>query len=170
MVGLVCEAAAERARMWYEADDAADLAQDVAIKFWQAWTVDPGLFDAENLPIHWIGVAVRNGVISRHRAQKTREFAEVPTEPARDEAIASGADSADQAEAFELGRHLAEALNALSQKQREVFFRIHDRGESYREAASGMGLSTETVKAYLSRANQLMRAALVRYDGSMDNE
>lgn len=170
MLGRVLEAAAERARIWYEADDASDVAQDVGFKFWEAWKADPGMFDAGEVPIYWIGVAVRNAVIDRKRAAKTREFAEVPADQVRDEAVESGVDPAAQAESFELGRHLAEALNALTAKQRAVWFRVHDHDETYAEAAKAMGLTTETVKAYRARAMQIVRNAFVGYEGSPDNE
>jgi RNA polymerase sigma factor (sigma-70 family) len=170
MLGRVLETAGTWARNWFDDADAADLAQDIGLKFWVAWQENPGLFDATTVPAEWISVAVRNGAVDRLRASETRAFAEVESDPARDEAVKSEADPAAQVGSFELGRHLAEALNALSRKQREVFFRIHDRDETYLEAAAAMNLSRETVKAYLARANQLMRAALADYEGSTDNE
>jgi RNA polymerase sigma factor (sigma-70 family) len=170
MLGLVMEMAGQRASRWLEPDDAADLAQDVGLSFWKTWESEPARFETESLPEEWISAAVRNAVINRYEAEQTRAFAGVPTDPSRDEAVESNDDPAAEAEAFELGRHLAEALNALSVRQRQVFFRVHDRGETYAEAAEALNLSRETVKAYLARATQIMRAALARYEGSVDNE
>lgn len=170
MVGRVIALAAERALRWLEPDDAADLAQELGYKFWQAWKAEPSRFGCDAIPEEWLSAAVRNGAIDRYDAAQTRSFAAVPADDSRDNLVESGVDVAAQLESFELGRAVADALNALSPRQRQVLYHVHDRGETYAEAAASMNLSKETVKAYLARATQLMRAALLQFDGSRTND
>jgi len=99
---------------------------------------------------------------------KTREFVAGSIDDAPALPQAAPNDPLASMIASDLGRHVADALNALTAKQRQVFLGVHDRGESYAEVAQAMNLSRETVKKYLARANQLMRNAVARYEGSQD--
>lgn len=170
MVGLVLEAAATRARIWFGTEEAAELAQEIGFKFWQAWQANPGLFDAETVPVHWVSVAVQNAAIDRLRAAETRAFAEVQADPARDHAVESGDDPVGQAEALELGRHLAHALNALPARQREIWLRVRDRGQGYDEVAADLGIGRETVKTQMARAVHVLRNALLLHEGESVND
>lgn len=170
MLGLVLEAAGKWAGNWFEAADAAEVAQDIGLNFWVAWQADPWLFDPDVVPLEWISTAVRNAAVDRLRAAETRAFADVESDPERDESIESDADPAAQVEAFELERDLAEALNLLPPRQRHIWLRVRDLGMGYDEIAAEFKISRETVKRHMARAIHVLRNAHVRYEGGQVDE
>jgi RNA polymerase sigma factor (sigma-70 family) len=64
---------------------------------------------------------------------------------------------------FKESRHLLDqALAVLSPQQRHVYQLCKLDGYSYKDAASQLGISTHTVKEYLGKAKQLVRAFMER--------
>ena len=59
-----------------------------------------------------------------------------------------------------LRRRIGEALDRLTQKQREAFVLVHMEGFSVREAAAVMGSAEGTLKSHLHRALVQLREAL----------
>lgn len=67
-----------------------------------------------------------------------------------------------------LRRRIAEALGALTRRQREAFVLVHLEGFSVRETAALMGSREGTVKSHLHRALRHLRLELADVDRSGD--
>jgi len=73
---------------------------------------------------------------------------------------ASGESPVDAAQRRELETKLAESLEKLSPKHREVFMLFISEGMSYEEIAKDLGISPGTVMSRLFYARQKLRSAL----------
>ncbi|MCU0726628.1 MAG: sigma-70 family RNA polymerase sigma factor [Planctomycetes bacterium] len=103
----------------------------------------------------WFARVVRSRAFDLLRSESRRTARE--HRAARPEAIASGPDTAAEAETC---RRLAEAVCALPPTAREVVVLHYYRGLTCRETAGRLGIPVETVRTRLRRALERLRAAL----------
>jgi RNA polymerase sigma-70 factor (ECF subfamily) len=75
----------------------------------------------------------------------------------------SAPESDDRALSAELRGAIAEALDALSTPQREVFDLSRGRGMTYSEIAELLGISVKTVEARMGRALKELRERLAEW-------
>ena len=131
-----------------DADDAEDVVQDVFIRLAQR----PTRFDGRASHGTWLHRIIVNGSINWLRARRRRErLQHEPEETASPEAQAVGG---------QMQRHFEEALQRLSEQQRQVLMLRELRGYSYPEIASLLGVPEGTVKSALHRGRQRAQVLL----------
>lgn len=127
--------------------EALDVAQDVFVAAHQAlhsWREEAQLFT-------WLYRTTVNHCLKRLRLRKRMQLGET---------VDRSVSVPDPAQQAELARAIEEALDALSERQREVFVLCHEQGVSLSEIAVKLGLSLGTVKSHLHRALATLRDRL----------
>lgn len=142
-------------RMLRNPAEAQDVAQEALIRLWNHRA------EVEEEGAHrWLRRTAHNLCIDLIRRRKTR-----PEDTASD-SLERGPDSAPgplrRAHASELGRALAGALSALSERDRAVILLREVEGLPYNEIAEILEVPLGTLKARLHRAREHMRTNLVR--------
>lgn len=135
-------------------EDAADVTQDVLIRFWQQ-----GEHIESERRVAWVMRVTRNACLDLLRRKKTRE-AYTPISSSIED-FASTTCSPDRlTESTDFRNHLEHALNGLDEpyKSLVIFREIH--GLSYAEMAETLDLPLSTTKVYLHRARKQLRSAL----------
>ena len=131
-----------------DADDAEDVVQDVFARLAQR----PSGFEGRASSSTWLHRVMVNSSINWLRARRRRErLRHEPEEPASPEAVAVGA---------EMQRHFEQALEHVSEQQRQVLWLRELRGYSYPEIAALLHIPEGTVKSALHRGRQRAQAEL----------
>jgi RNA polymerase sigma-70 factor (ECF subfamily) len=131
-----------------DADEAEDVVQDVFTRLAQR----PSGFDGRSSCSTWLHRVMVNSSINWLRARKRRErLQHEPEAPASPEAHAVGS---------EMQRHFEEALEKVSEQQRQVLWLREMRGYSYPEIAAMLRIPEGTVKSALHRGRQRALAEL----------
>ena len=125
---------------------AADLAQDAFVSVMAA-----GAAQDIREPRPFLATLARRLMAHRHRRQSL-EAAYLDLLAAAPEVLAPSPEV--HYLALEALRQVDEALQGLPSRVREAFLLAHLDGASYSEIADRLGVSTSSVKQYLSRANQ----------------
>lgn len=128
------------------------LAEDIAQEaFAQAWRGLAKFRDEAKLSTWFYRILVRQAAAQRNKQRwRDRWQALTGQEIARPQA------TGDQG----LQRRIAQALDGLSQGQREVFVLVHMEGLTVTEAAAVLGKAPGTLKSHLHRALKALRAEL----------
>ena len=131
---------------------AEDVVQDTFIKIWEQ---KQDLIGSPALRYYLI-TAVRNNCISALRKQKSQQiqFTDETPEPDPEPFITA---RAHHEQASEQNRKIAEALNRLPPKCREVFLLIKMQGLSYKQAAETLDISTKTIENQMGKAIRILR-------------
>ena len=130
---------------------AEEIAQDVLLELWRR---------RESLQLTgpvgaYLHQAARNRGLNRLRRLRTERVGEPYVRQPGD------SDPADaRAISTELAQAVRDAIAALSAPQREVFEMSRDRGLTYQEIASLLGLSVKSVEARMGRALKELRERL----------
>lgn len=141
-------------------EDAQDIFQET---FLAAYRALPG-FRLESDFFTWLYRIAVNKTLSFRRS-RTRERAAVSSErdrlrnPPRPEPVTPE----DAVLRSELHGQIEKAMRALSPRERAVFVLCHRQGFKIRQVAAFMGCADGTVKNYLFRAREKVRAALEKY-------
>ena len=131
-----------------DADDAEDVVQDVFARLAQR----PTGFDGRSSCSTWLHRVMVNSSINWLRARKRRErLQHEPEAPVSPESRAEGT---------EMQRHFEEALQKVSEQQRQVLWLREMRGYSYPEIATLLRIPEGTVKSALHRGRQRAMAAM----------
>ncbi|HEY5377564.1 MAG TPA: RNA polymerase sigma factor [Polyangiaceae bacterium] len=142
-------------RMCKNVHDAEDVLQDTLLNV----VNHLGEFEGRSSLSSWVFSLTRSACTRKRRGLKNRVQASVS-----DEQVADHPDRAPSPEARVSGQELAaalsDALDALSDEQREVVALRDIEGLSAPEAASVLGVSVDALKSRLHRARQALRAAL----------
>jgi RNA polymerase sigma-70 factor (ECF subfamily) len=139
--------------------DAEDLTQatfERAIKAWSRY--DP----ARASPKTWLLAIAHNLLIDHHRRERSRRH--TPADAATDDALLGSTPGPE--DRFELSPKLALALNALSEREREVIALRFGGDLSGPEIATMLDLSLANVQQIASRALRKLRVELERQSGS----
>ncbi|TAJ69995.1 MAG: RNA polymerase sigma factor [Phenylobacterium sp.] len=139
-------------RMLGDGAEAEDVAQDAFLRVWkQAPTWRPGAarFDT------WLHRVALNLCYDRLRRRRELAYAEPPEQT--DEG--PGPDRGLQA--LDAGRRVAQALQALPDRQREAIVLCHYQELGNIEAAAVMGVSVEAMESLLGRGRRALRVALI---------
>lgn len=138
-------------RMLGDTPDAEDVAQEAMIRAWRQapkWRPGSAKFDT------WLHRVALN--LCYDRLRRRREIAmDQPPEradegPAPDRGL----------EAANVGRRVAQAMQALPDRQREAVALCHYQDLTNIEAAAVMGVSIEALESLLSRGRRALRTAL----------
>lgn len=143
-------------RLTGDADEAADLAQDVFVRVYRnLHRYEPGTFDG------WVYRITKNLFLDRVRRRgriRTQPFGEHERE-----SHASGDPGpADVLERRTLEARLQQALDALPPRYRLAVVLCDVEGLSYEEIAEGTGWPLGTVRSRIHRGRRQMRDALER--------
>ena len=136
-------------------DHAADLAQEAAIKIWQAL---PGRgFEREASLVSWVHRVARNVYIDSVRAQRpvVHALAHLRELPAAD------CDPSDEVVARSEGDAVMAAVSRLPDIYRDVIVLRFLQGLAYREVGAVLGIPLGTVQSRLTKALDLLRRDLV---------
>ncbi|WP_304179338.1 RNA polymerase sigma factor [Phenylobacterium aquaticum] len=138
-------------RMLGETPEAEDVAQEAMIRAWRQapkWRPGAAKFDTW---LHRVGLN-----LCYDRLRRKREIA-----------MDSPPDRADEGpapdrglEAADVGRRVAQAMQALPDRQREAVALCHYQDLTNIEAAAVMGVSIEALESLLSRGRRALRVAL----------
>ena len=138
--------------------DAEDLSQDVFIKVYR----NHKAFRGEAQTSTWLYRIAVNTYLNRRRKKALRfrqlwgDFgAHRPSTEAPKPDVAAEADA--------IQRHIAQALETLSPKERAAFVLRHYQDLALVDIADAMGVAEGTVKSLLYRATQKLRKALAFY-------
>lgn len=145
-------------------EDTDDLTQEVFIKVFQAlprWK-PRAKFST------WLYTIARNVCIDYHRAKSRRR----PSYSIDDEDIIYGTPSADDVYSDpekvviekETGKMIRDAIEQLSDRQKEVFVLYHYQGLQIKEIAEVLGVAEGTVKIHQHRAVKKLRESLKQYN------
>lgn len=139
------------------AEDAADVTQDVLIKLWQHL---PEL-DPEIAP-SWLRKVARNACIDRMRQR--RSYRAVVTEhsdpTAEDRAVGQQPDPARHAAAASFRHHLELALAELPEPYRTVVVMREIEELKYEEISSSLDVPLNTVRTHIHRGRRMLRQRL----------
>lgn len=138
-------------RMLGDTPDAEDVAQEAMIRAWRQapkWRPGAARFDT------WLHRVALN--LCYDRLRRRREIAMDQPPDLADEGPAPdrGLEAAD------VGRRVAQAMQALPDRQREAVALCHYQDLTNIEAAAIMGVSIEALESLLSRGRRALRTAL----------
>lgn len=139
-------------RMLGDGCEAEDVAQEAFLRVWKhapKWRPGAARFDT------WLHRVALNLCYDRLRRRREVAFATPPDQ--RDEG--PGPDRGLQAS--DTGRRVAQALQALPERQREAVVLCHYQELGNIEAAAAMGISVEAVESLLGRGRRALREALM---------
>lgn len=131
-------------------ESSEDVVQELFIKIWDQQKLQMGV---ENLKFY-LFTAVRNNCLSRIRKNKKNYFEELRDEDAADEML-PGFGKVD--EAPDTNALIANALNRLPPKCREVFLLSRLSGQTYLQIARSLGISVKTVENQMGKAIRLLK-------------
>lgn len=136
---------------------AEDVVQETFVKIWEG---KRHLLEDSSIRFY-LFTAVRNNSISYLRKIKTAAttYTDTTPEPEPEPSL-----SASQLQGIEdeNARQIAEALNRLPPKCREVFLLVKWQGLSYKDTAAALGLSVKTVENQMGKAIKIFKNA--RFD------
>ena len=136
----------------HDEQTAEDVVQDTFVKIWetkQEFIGDPQMR-------YYLFTAVRNNCISVLRKAKTAAVVYTNAMPEPDPEPSFSPVQLEQL-ANDQQRQIAEALNLLPPKCREVFMLIKWHGMSYKDAAATLGLSVKTVENQMGKALKIFK-------------
>ncbi|MDE6731537.1 MAG: sigma-70 family RNA polymerase sigma factor, partial [Oscillospiraceae bacterium] len=148
--GYVCTVIRNFSRGTLSEQDIDELCSDVFYRLWQK----RDNLDAELGLKAYLSAIARNAVKNRFRAQKP------PAEDISELELAEDFSIEELAERRELMRALCEALETLSDAEREVFLRFYFYGEKSSEIAIKTGAAESSVRSKLSRTRTKLREYL----------
>lgn len=133
---------------------AEDIVQDTFVRIWEQ---KRDIVEGENARFYLVA-AVRNNCITALRKQKTQQvrYTDMAPEPEPDPEPTLSAAQLHEQES-EQARKIAEALNRLPPKCREVFLLIKMQGMSYKQAAETLELSVKTIENQMGKAIRILR-------------
>jgi RNA polymerase sigma-70 factor (ECF subfamily) len=138
-------------RMLGDAPEAEDVAQEAFLRVWKQaprWRPGAARFDTW---LHRVALNLCYDRLRRRREVATAEPPELADEgPAPDRGL----------QASDTGRRVAQALQALPERQREAIVLCHYQELGNIEAAAVMGVSVEALESLLGRGRRTLRAAL----------
>ncbi|MEV4573363.1 RNA polymerase sigma factor [Nonomuraea jabiensis] len=104
---------------------------------------------------------IATNIIAQHRKSESRRLEILQRTPQQDVVEAGHEDLvAHRMSALDLRGHLAAALNAISDADRDVLLLVAIAELSYEEVAQALGIPAGTVGSRLNRARKKLRAAL----------
>jgi len=126
--------------------------QDTFIKIWEQ---KKDLIESPNIKFYLV-TAVRNNCISFIRKQKTQQvkYTDETPEPEPEPHFTA---SQHEQQAKEQQQKIADALNQLPPKCREVFLLIKLHGMSYKQAAEALDISVKTIENQMGKAIKVLR-------------
>jgi RNA polymerase sigma-70 factor (family 1) len=135
---------------------AEDVVQDTFIKIWEQ---KKDLIQSPNIKYYLI-TAVKNNSITAVRKQKMQrvQFTEETPEPEPEPFFTTRSIREDAAEQ---AKRVAEALDQLPPKCKEVFLLIKLHGMSYKQAAESLDLSVKTIENQMGKAIKILRELAV---------
>jgi RNA polymerase sigma-70 factor (ECF subfamily) len=139
-------------RMLGNAEDAADVAQDVFVRVYQ----NLDTYRPSTKFSTWLFASARNAAIDRLRWRARHPAESMETAPE----IAMSSGTADDVAAREVGAEIAAAVDKLPEDQRTALVLSEYQGMSYAEIAAVMRCSEKSVESRLYRAKQTLREAL----------
>ena len=138
-------------RMLGDAAEAEDVAQETFVRAWKqapAWKPGGARFDT------WMHRVALNLCYDRLRRRREVVTDQPPEQRYEGPAPDRGLEAADT------GRRVAQALQALPDRQREAIVLCHYQELGNIEAAGLMGVSVEALEGLLGRGRRALRAAL----------
>lgn len=134
---------------------AEDVVQDTFVKIWEQ---KRELISAPNIRFYLV-TAVKNNCISVLRKLKTQNivFTEEAPEPEPEPAFTVEIVEQEDTQT----KRIAEALNLLPPKCKEIFLMIKLHGMSYKEAAATLDLSVKTIENQMGKAIKILRESSV---------
>jgi RNA polymerase sigma factor (sigma-70 family) len=139
-------------RMLGDGGDAEDVAQEAFLRVWKhapRWKPGGARFDT------WLHRVALNLCYDRLRRRRELAFAEPPEQADEGPGPDRGLHAQDA------GRRVAQALQALPERQREAIVLCHYQELGNIEAAAVMGVSVEALESLLGRGRRALRAALI---------
>ena len=146
-------------RMVGDAEDAADLTQEVFLSLWRGL----GSFRGESALSTWLYRLTSNAAIDLLRRRKRRPVVSLTTED--QEVLDLPDDSASpqkELEKRELREAVRQGLDRLSPDHRQVLLLREMEGLSYREIGEVLHLEEGTVKSRIARARLALRDYLLK--------
>lgn len=138
-------------RMLGDTPDAEDVAQEAMIRAWRQapkWRPGAARFDT------WLHRVALNLCYDRLRRRREIAMDQPPDRADEGPAPDRGLEAAD------VGRRVAQAMQALPDRQREAVALCHYQDLTNIEAAAIMGVSIEALESLLSRGRRALRTAL----------
>jgi RNA polymerase sigma factor (sigma-70 family) len=138
-------------RMLGDTPDAEDVAQEAMIRAWRQapkWRPGSAKFDT------WLHRVALNLCYDRLRRRREIAMDQPPERADEGPAPDRGLEAAD------VGRRVAQAMQALPDRQREAVALCHYQDLTNIEAAAVMGVSIEALESLLSRGRRALRTAL----------
>lgn len=138
-----------------DAEEAADVAQDVFVRLWER---RGDIEDGRLLP--WLMFVTRNACIDALRHRKTVRSV-VTRSGEMVEQVAADGDLPDAAtERSELRRQIERALNRLTEPYKSIVILREIQELSYADICRVLDLPLTTVKVYLHRGRRTLRSAI----------
>ncbi|MCB1054675.1 MAG: RNA polymerase sigma factor [Acidobacteria bacterium] len=149
------------------AEDAADVTQEVLLKLWQHWSE----LDLEIAPA-WLRKVTRNASIDRIRQRKAyRSMVTEHIDPSAEErAVGQQPGPAQSAAAAGFRRHLESTLAELPEPYRTAVVLREIEELKYEEISSCLDLPLNTVRTHIHRGRRILRQRLREDYGYGEND
>ncbi len=149
-------------RVLRQRDTAEDVLQE---SFLTVWRVAVDYRAALSPPLAWMGLIVRSRALD---ALRRRATARTGVTQEYDDAMEQGTEGEgtgpmDAADASQQARALHQCLLRLEQRQREVVSLAYLRDQSHSELAAQLALPLGTVKTWIRRGLEQLRACMARF-------
>ena len=143
-------------RILQKRSDAEDVLQETYVAIWHK----AALFDPERAsPITWLAMIARNKAIDRARTGADARTASIDLATGIDDPAPGPASSAESSDS---GRRLTECLEALEVRQRVLIRTAFFDGATYENLAARSGSPLGSVKSWIRRGLQKLKACLER--------
>ena len=139
--------------------DAEDLSQDALLKACE--TLDSYRGDAK--PFTWLYRITVNTYLNATRGKMKKATALQSDFDRTSDGVGAPPPTGEHAERRQMQQHIAEALEALSPRERSAFVLKHEHDLRIKDAAAAMDVAPGTVKSLLYRATRKLRDELAFY-------
>ena len=134
-----------------DSETAADITQDVLVR-----SIASGAFETAENPIAWLYRSAHNAVIDHYRTRRRHE----PIDDRVDLPVDRTGDGPPDPATQELARCLQPLVNELAPIYRDAVTRVDLLGQTHRQAAAELGITTSGMKARVQRGRRQLREML----------
>ena len=142
---------------------AQDIAQEIGVRQWLRYSADPSAFKYPRNIISFVRTAVKNEIRDHLRTLRSTGQREFAFERARGHELREWMDPDLRLHLNSIEDAAAQDLTTQPPRSRETFLCVHEEGLTYEAVGERLGIEPRTARNHLTRANQSIRKATLKY-------